>query len=612
MAHELPDLERTTVKLGWDSFRALLPEPRPDPEAAPPPQPLALSQAEYRAELAGDHARVQARFVFTGLAREGYVALLLVRPNEVAIQAASLDGQALALSALEGWLGLSLSADEARGEHVVEVSFLAALSGEDPLARGFSFACPRSPMTRLVVRGVRRDVLPTCTPGFGLSEREVEGQREVEVALPPTDRIRFGWRPEAERVEVSRRPALLGGAVHTQVSVGERSLELRARVELQVSGSPLASVNLELPPGFLLHGTSGDVVRDARSVLEGQEAGEQLRVRFAHDLLGEAVFEVRGEVPTDPELETMDAPVLALPSGHRVRGTVAIEANPRVEIELTSLEGATRVDPSELSWRPPAAQPGAQTLLAFKFVRARPTLGLTLLRHKDAPVLVATCDHAHYRALFLAEGKLFVKAHLALRNNARTHLELGLPEGAELWSAYCGGAPVRPSARKEGPGALIPLLQGQDAPFEVELGYLLRLDGLGDQGRVELPLPSLDLPQTHVSLVLFLPERYRHFNFEGGLSRVDDFSRSFQPPDPVSASGPQAANLFLNAQVLASVDRRPPGARRSGSAGLAGEGQLPIRLPSLERGLEHRFEKALVVEPPRALAWEYKRRRYRV
>ena len=49
MAHELPDLERTTVKLGWDSFRALLPAPRPAADAAPPPQPLALSQAEYRA-----------------------------------------------------------------------------------------------------------------------------------------------------------------------------------------------------------------------------------------------------------------------------------------------------------------------------------------------------------------------------------------------------------------------------------------------------------------------------------------------------------------------------------------------------------------------------------
>ncbi len=155
---------------------------------------------------------------------------------------------------------------------------------------------------------------------------------------------------------------------------------------------------------------------------------------------------------------------------------------------------------------------------------------------------------------------------------------------------------------------MIPLLQGRDAPFEVELGYLLRTDALGDQGQVALTLPALDLPQTHVSLALFLPERYRHFNFEGGLSRVDDFSRSFHPPDPVSASGPRG-NLFLNAQAQALP---APRARPGASAGLAGEGQLPIRLPSLERGLEHRFEKALVVDPPRALAWEYKRRRYRV
>ncbi|MBL4848271.1 MAG: hypothetical protein JKY65_22360, partial [Planctomycetes bacterium] len=570
--------------------------------ALAPPQPLALSQADYQAVLVGDHARVQARFVFTGLARCGYVQLALLRPSEVAIQSASLNGEGVALSPLDEWIGLSLGAEEAHGEQVVEVSFLIALTGEDPLAQGFSFSTPRSPVTRLSVRGLRRDVLPTCTPGFGLSEQEVEGERAVEVSLPPTDRIRFGWRPETERVEVSRRPALLGGAVHTKISVGERSLELRARVEIQVSGGPLAGVQLVLPPGFLLHQTTGDIVRDARPARD--EDGEHLRVRFTHDLLGQAVFEVRGEVPTDPDLENVEAPVLALPAGHRVRGTVAIEAGPRVEIELASLEGATRVDPSELSWRPGASLPGAQTLLAFKFVRACPTLGLTLRRHKDAPVLVATCDHAHLRALFLAEGKLFVKAHLALRNNARTHLELGLPEGAELWSAYCGGNPVRPSARKEGSGALIPLLQGRDAPFEVELAYLLRLPALEDHGQVSLPLPALDLPQTHVSLALFLPERFRHFNFEGGLSRVDAFSRGFHPPDPVSEIGP-SSNL---AQQAIAMPRARPGA----AAGLGGEGQLPIRLPALERGLEHRFEKSLVVEPPEALAWEYKRRRRRL
>lgn len=593
----LPDLERTTVKLGWEAFQALLPRAAAS-QVAPPPQAFALSRAEYRATLAGDHARVEARFSFSGLAREGWLRLPLLRAAEVALQSASLDGQPTALACFDERLGLSLSAEDAAGDHVVEVTFLAALQGEDPLARGFGFAVPRAPITSLVVRGLRRDVLPSCSPGFGLQEREEGGERCVSVSLPRAEALRFAWRPAAERVEVARRPPLLKGGVDTRIRVGERALEVRSRVLLEVSGGPLAEVELLLPVGFLLHGAQGEVVRDARPVRDAE--GERLRVRFSHDVLGRASFEVRGEVPIAPEDEEVEAPILSLDSGPRTRGTVAVEANPRVEVSIARLSGASRVDPSDLGWRP-APDGDVQTLLALKFVRACPALALSLKRHKDAPVLVATCDHAHLRALLLPEGKVFVKAHLALRNNARAHLELALPEGAELWSSYCGGQPVRPSARSAGAGALIPLLQGRDAPFEVELAYLLRIPALEDQGRVELPLPALDLPQTHLSLALFLPERFRHFNFEGGVARVDAFARAFQPP-PEEQAVTAMSNVFAPSQAMASAS---PGA----GGGLGGEGQLPIRLASLERGLEHRFEKSLVVGAPAPVAWEYKRRR---
>lgn len=596
----LPELERTTVRLGWEAFQALLVAPATS-VGPPPPQAFALSRAEYRATLAGDHARVEARFAFSGLTREGWLRLPLLRSTEVALQSATLDGEPTALASFDERLGLSLSAEEAWGDHVVSVSFLAALQGEGPLAQGFGFAVPRAPITTLTVRGLRRDVIPSCERGFGLQESEDGGERCVSVNLPRTEALRFAWRPAAERVEVARRPPLLKGEVDTRICVGERALELRARVLLEVTGGPLAGLDVFLPSGFLLHGTSGEVVRDARPVRDAE--GERLRVRFSHDLLGQASFEIRGEVPLSPEVEEVEAPLLSLAAGPRTRGTVAVEANPRVEVSIAHLSGASRVDPSDLTWRP-ASSGDVQTLLAIKYVRASPALTLGLKRHKDAPVLVATCDHAHLRALLLPEGKVFVKVHLSLRNNARAHLELGLPAGAELWSSYCGGQPVRPAARTAGPGALIPLLQGHDGPFEVELAYLLRIPALGDQGQVELALPALDLPQTHLSLALFLPERFRHFNFEGGLARVDAFTRAFRPP-PESGGPAPVSNMFTPNQAFLSAT--PTRGGRSG--GLGSEGQLPIRLSSLERGLEHRFEKSLVAEAPAPLSWEYKRRR---
>lgn len=592
---ELPALENTLVKLPWDAFRALLPQPKPEPGPAQPPARHALGRGDYRIELAPDHAKVVARYELTVLADEGWLLVPLLRPDEVALSEARLDGEPLTLSPMpNGTLGLCLPASGSPRERAIELSFLAELRGEAPQAQALAFSTPRTPITLLEVRGVRRDVVCAVRPGCGLELSEEEGGvRVARAALPPTPKLELSWRPEAELRE-ERRPSVIGGSVDTRISVGERALELAARVVLSVSGGPAAGVELLLPEGFTLHSAQGDVVRDARPS-EGR-----LRVRFTHDVLGETSFLVRGEVPTDPDQEEVTAPVLALEDSPRARGTVAVDADPRVEVELRGTQGAVRIDPSELEWSPGDSM---TTLLALKFVRARPTITLGLRRHKDAPVLVATCDHAHFRALLLDDGKLFVKAHLNVRNNARSFLELRLPEGAELWSAYCGGQPARPSARQGEGGAcaLIPVPSGDEAAFEVELAYFHQGQPLGEGGQASFPLPALDLPLTYVSLALFLPTRHRHFNFEGGLERVDHFRRAFEPPPPLRGAVTPMSN------VMQAFVPTPSGGQ--GGQGLGGEGQLPIRLPSLERGLEHRFEKTLVVGELRPVEWEHKRRR---
>jgi hypothetical protein len=560
-----------------------------------PPVPFALARAEYEVELLGDHARVRARLLLSALASEGWLVVPLLRIDEVALSEATLDGAAITLTPRQGYLGLCAGAEETKGERVLELVFLIGLKGDTPQAQGFGFAVQRTPITRLAVRGVRRDVLCHVRPGFGLEIKEEEGgQRVARAALPPTDRIEFSWRPEAEHLE-PKRPAIVGGGVDTRISVGERALSVTARVSLTVSGGPAAGVELLLPAGFNLHSAMGGVVRDARPM-----EGDRLRVRFSHDLLGETQFLVTGEVPLDPDQEQSTAPVIALEAGPRTRGTVAVDADPRVEVELADVKGAARVDPSELTFSP-TSRP---TLLALKFVRARPEVLLGLRRHKDAPVLVATCDHAHFRALLLGDGKVFVKAHLIVRNNARSFLELRLPEGAELWSAYCGGQPARPSARAEegGQAALIPLLTGEDDAFEVELAYFQAREPLGESGTAIFPLPGLDLPMTYVSLALFLPTRYRHFNFDGGLPRTDRFIRGLSPPH-------DAATIIPVTNVMTQSFLGGGGGPSSAGSGLGGEGQLPIRLPCLERGQEHRFEKTLSVGGIDPVTWEYKKRR---
>lgn len=587
-APTLPELEKTKVTLPWQAFRALLVEP-PTQEDEGPPTPYTLSRSEYTVELRAKHASVRAEFDLVVLEEEAWVAAPLLLHREVALRGAWLDGAEHQLGSVEGGLGVTL---RGAGSRRVAVEYLVALQGEEETARGLKFSTPRAPITLLTVKGVRRDVIPACKPAFGLDLSEEEGVLVARAALPPTSSIAFSWRPKAEKLE-PKRPSLMSGKVSSRITIGERSLTLNAQVKLSVSGSPAAEVDLLLPDGFQLHAAQGEVVRDARP------RDGKLRVRFAYDLLGQAALTIRGEVPLAPDQEQATAPVIALEDSPRSRGTVAVVADPRVEVEVADVRGATRIDPSELSWNPD----GAPTLLAFKYVRTRPQVELRLKRHRDAAVLVATCDHAHYRMLVLEEGKVFVKAHLLVRNNARSFLELELPQGAELWSAYTGGRPTRPSGADG--KALIPLLRGTEQAFEVELAYYMRRDPLGAQGQFALPMPTLDMPATYVSIALFVPTRYRHFNFDGSFKRVDAFMRAFRPPAPVSQSAAALTSNVMLAQAF--LGGRPPAPSLEG--GLGGEGQLPIRLPMLERGQEYRFEKTLIMTRPEPITWEYKRRR---
>jgi hypothetical protein len=623
---QLPELDKTKVSLPWDTFRELLEQPLPD-AAAPPPFPFTVARADYTVHLLADHARVEAVFQVAVLADTGWVTVRLLRADQVALLAARVDEQEVSLARDGAWLAATLDgrwqAEEAgeagmvgpgqeapgaagpkarRGVRELRVEFLVDLEGADEAARALTFATPRAPITKLLVSGVRRDVICSCRPGYGLETREEEGGVLVaEAALPPTSQVTFSWRPKAERIE-PQRPSLLQGEVHTAVAVRERSLQVTASVSLKVTGAPAASVDLSLPPGFSLHTAQGDVVRDAR-LRDGR-----LQVRFTYDLLGSGQFTVRGEVPIPADEEggevMVEAPVLAIdPSSSRQRGTVGIEADPRVEVAVRRLDGATQVDPSELTT--PAGRSERGALLAFKFVRARPTIELGLRRHRDASVLVATCDHAHYRVLLLEEGKLLVKAHLLVRNNARPHLALDLPEGAELWSTFTGGTPARPSGR--GRSTLVPLLRQPDQAFEVEVCYLQRGPALGEGGTRSVALPSLDLPVTYTSLELFLPERYRHFNFDGNLRRVESFAQVFRPPaDAVSVPVGAWASNVMPTQSMNAPAPLPPA---SGKGPVGGEGQLPIRIPMLERGQLARFEETLLIDERPQVAWEHKRRR---
>jgi hypothetical protein len=107
---------------------------------------------------------------------------------------------------------------------------------------------------------------------------------------------------------------------------------------------------------------------------------------------------------------------------------------------------------------------------------------------------------------------------MAIRNNARQYLEVTLPKGAEVWSAFVAGQPVRPS-RRDGK-LLLPMERSDgDAPVAVELTYVSREPFPTRSGKVNLQTPAFDAPLKNARWELYLPPDYAYAVFAGTMKR---------------------------------------------------------------------------------------------
>jgi len=115
------------------------------------------------------------------------------------------------------------------------------------------------------------------------------------------------------------------------------------------------------------------------------------------------------------------------------------------------------------------------------------------------------------------DGQMMTEMVLAVRNNARQYLEITLPQGAtNVWSAFVGGQPVRPS-RRDGK-VLLPMERSSgDATVSVELTYVAADKFPAVRGAVGLASPALDVPLKNARWELYLPPDYRYRKFEGTM-----------------------------------------------------------------------------------------------
>ena len=155
---------------------------------------------------------------------------------------------------------------------------------------------------------------------------------------------------------------------------------------------------------------------------------------------------------------------------------------------------------------------------------------------------MANVEEARYQVLVSREGKTFVQARYAVRNNQRNFLKIALPAGATLWSASLPGRAVRPGQAPDG-GILLPLDKArageESPPFAVEVVYLLRGSPWNDKGQFALALPALDLPVSRTGLLLYHPPLFK-VTAEPGAFR----SAPYENPVSAALALPSASTGF--------------------------------------------------------------------
>jgi hypothetical protein len=502
---------------------------------AGPPVPFLLPEARYDVTVGEGGATVEAHLRVEVLAH-GWVAVPVL-PDGVAVESATLDGKPVVLGAAGDGGGAMGTGDAVRaatllvdrpGAHAFEARLRLPLD-EARGGRAFSLGVRPSAMTRLSVKVPEPDLEFIVLPGGASTAVERRPAMSVlNAVVAATDTVDVEWRaaPPAADGAAARIAADSASVVH----FGEGVLHATTLVKLQVSRAPASSVTFALSAGVENVDVKGDMVLGHTERTEG--GALLVDVALQYPVLGDAAFTITYEMPYADEggAVPVPAPTFAVRGAARDQGVLALSAVSTLELDAPAAgcKAVASIDPTELPDWAPAADGGDPVLFAWRYHEHPYGVTATVIKHEDSPVLTTSIDDMALTTVLTREGKTVTRASLLVSNNLKQFLEVTLPAGTVLWSAFVAGRPVKPARDGSPEKLLVPLLRsswsgGRLAAFEVELTWFGEggaLSSLGGKG--ELDAPVTDVPITHMSWDLYLPEGYAYLHPGGDLRVAPD------------------------------------------------------------------------------------------
>jgi hypothetical protein len=362
-------------------------------------------------------------------------------------------------------------------------------------------------------------------PGVAIKPAAAEGLTEIPAAslggsdgslgsgalaykfITTEPQIAPGWSlsVETEAIEAWVRAELVN-----TLTISDSLVSGQAVARFDIQNAPVKELKLRIPLAFQNVEISGPNIR------RRDHDGEVWRVEFQSRIKGPHLLTVNWEQPRTSQTNLLELGGIAAEGVERETGILTIVARPPLQITERNAGDLKPIDLRDLpDW---AGTPDEATVLAYRYLRPGYTLALDATRFRDAQALQALVEHFNLTTVVADDGQTMTSMSLAVRHQGRQHLEVTLPVGEKLWSAFVAGQPVRPSV-KDGK-LLLPLEQAasDDAAVNIDCVYVGTNAFPQKHGAIQLLSPTLDAPWQRARWELFLPPDYEYSGFGGSMA----------------------------------------------------------------------------------------------
>ena len=211
------------------------------------------------------------------------------------------------------------------------------------------------------------------------------------------------------------------------------------------------------------------------------------------------------------------------------KGYLAILSGNRLQIRPETVDPSLREEDARNIPGEFGAGDLSDSILCYRTTRSDFQLQLRMQRHQSAAVLPATVQQVNIDSVVSEDDQMVSRVRLQMQIGDLRFLPTRLPQGSQIWSVQVNGKPTTPLV--QGGDLLIPLDAGT-ARSSVEFIYGgTYLPRKKDNKQREVDGPKFGLPLTAIEWHLYLPEKYRYYDFDGSMQYRDDVEKTIHTYD---------------------------------------------------------------------------------